>query len=169
MIDTNAEEYFRAFVELTSKEMTKALRYGLNQALKKIQRDAQSNLASDWNNTNRIDFRYPERTIAHGVRKSRLWVNKNTDGAVVGTVRADRHKFIKGSGSYRLTFLEKGTKERTRQYWGGKPLRKPVKMGSLRGTYFFKRAVDANKPTFDSYMRSEIEKAVDRINAKNNG
>lgn len=160
---TDADVVFEKFIKLSSKEMTKALKQGLRKSLNKIKKDAQTNLRSDYNNVNKKS-KFND-TLVSGIRTSRIWENKMTDGAIVGNVRIDSNRKT-GSGSYRLKFLEKGNfkSQRIRKKWRGKLLRKEVNTGDIKGSYFFKRAVDANSSSFNSNMRQEINKAIDKIN-----
>lgn len=161
---TNADDVYTKFLKLNSKEMRKALTTGLRKALAKIQKDAKTNLKGDFKNTTKRNPRFTD-TLASGIRVSRIWENKQTDSALVGVVRIDSSRKT-GSGSYRLKILEKGNfkNPRIRKRWGGKLLRKPVNTGDIKGSYFFKRATESNESSFYSNMRSEINKAIDKIN-----
>lgn len=159
---TNADEVYAKFIKLNTKEMRKALTTGLRRALAKIQKDARTNLKGDFKNTTKRNPRFTD-TLASGVRVSKIWENKQSD--LVGEVKITSSRKT-GSGSYRLKILEKGNfkNPRIRKHWRGRTLRKPVNTGDIKGSYFFKRATESNESSFYSNMRSEINKAIDKIN-----
>lgn len=158
--ETNAVDYYEEFRKLTVDEMHRALKKGVAKALKKIQKEAVSNLKSNYNNTDIVNPKYND-TLASGIRVSKI--KTNSSGVIEGVVRA--HSNGKhGSGTYRLHFLEQGTRERYAKTRNGKPLKKHAYRGKIVARKFFKPAVDANLAIWDSIIEEEVEKAINKIN-----
>ena len=160
--ETNAVDYYEEFRKLTVDEMNRALRKGVSRALNKIKKDAIQNLQANYRNTDIVNPKYND-TLVSGIRVSRIKTGAN--GVIEGTVRA--HSNGKhGSGTYRLHFLEQGTKDRYAKTRNGKPLRKSAYRGKIVARKFFKPAVDATVAQWETIINEEVEKAINKINSK---
>ena len=160
--ECNYAEVFEDFRKLTVDEMHKALRKGVSKALNKIKKDAQSNLSANYNGVNTLNPKYND-TLIEGIRVTKIKTDEH--GIIEGVVRA--HSNGKhGSGSYRLHFLEKGTKDRYVTSMNGKPLRKKAYRGRIVARQFFKPAVDETVAVWADIIDEEVQKAVNKINKK---
>lgn len=160
---TNADEVFNRFMNLTFKDMRKALKAGLRQALQKIVKDARNNLKSSFKNTTKrgTGAQYND-PLVKGIRKTRLHEEKN--GEMWGKVRAHREDGKPHSRAYILPMLENGTQPRYVHKRNGKPLKKPAYRGQIpSGAHFFKRAVDSNRETFKQTLVNELDKVITKI------
>lgn len=159
--ECNYEEVFRAFCNMTIDEMHKALKGGVSKALRKIKNKAKTNLIANYNNVTVQNPRYND-VLADNIRVSKI--KTNAQGVIEGVVRAHsngRH----GSGSYRLHFLEKGTKDRYATTRNGKAIKKAYR-GKINAKKFFKPAVDETLAEWDQIINEAVEKAVRKINSK---
>ena len=162
-METNASDVYRRFEDLSYKEMQKALKTGVKKALTEIRKNTVSSLRSKVNNTNKRNPKYND-TLQKGVRVTRIWVNE--DGTVAGKVRIDSTR-DSGSGSFRLPILESGSyKVGTRYQYTRDKTRKHKAVGVLRPYHFFKEVMDTKDSYYQSTLRREIDKAVDKINSK---
>lgn len=162
-IESNANEVFNKFENLTHKELGKALKTGLRKATKTIQKAVKAKLRTSFKNVNNKNPKYND-TLEEGVRVTKVY--ENIDGTLVAKVRIDSTK-KSGSGSFRLQILESGnykTSPRFAKTYRGKPLKKPRFAGNIKGAKFFAKARDANEPYFYDELISEVNKAVDKIN-----
>lgn len=151
----NVAQAYRYNTELTTKEVEKTLKRGMSKVMRKLVKDAKANLRASFNNVNKRNPKFND-TLIQGVRASRVFVDKQ-DGSVYSFAKIKK-KRDKGSGAYRLLFLEQGTGIR-------KTRKTHANRGSIQGKWFFKRAVESNQGAFESNMISAINEAIDKINA----
>lgn len=165
MIETDATEVYKQFIELSSKEMKKSLRSGLRKALTAVKRQAVMNLNSVVKNTRKRNPKFND-TLQKGVRTTRIWENR--DGSIVGKVLISSTRDT-GSGSYRLQILEVGSYivgERFVKKYKGKTLRKEASRGTLQGKFYFKKTMNEMDSYYQSTMNKAIGDAVNKINGR---
>lgn len=152
-IETNADKVFADFRKLTTKEMRKALRAAITRAASQLQRETKRELRKTMPTATQKG-RYPD-SLADAVRRSKIEETKKGEISakvhIMGTGRT-------GSGTYRLRFFEKGTKQRRTA--------KGYNRGSIKALLFFVLAQTSFYNEYDRILRDEIPKAVNKINSK---
>ena len=164
--ECNVEEVFNKFSELASSDMKKSIKGAISKAAKVLQEQTKTNLNSviktrgndHWYNGELIEY---SDTIDDGVRRTKVYENFDEDYEakvhILGT-RASQ------SGTYRLRFLETGTKQRTQKRFKGNNLKKPRNLGMIRGRRFFEAAKREVLPQIQQIYLEEINKSIQRIN-----
>lgn len=160
--ETNAVEVYEEFRKFTVDEMNRTLRKGVSKALKKIQKEAQNNLRQNYRGVDIVNPLYND-TLVSGIRVSRI--RTDVRGVIEGVVRAHTNG-KHGSGSYRLHFLEQGTKDRYVTSIHGKPLRKKAYRGRITPKKFFRPAVDSTLAVWENIINESVEQAVQKINSR---
>lgn len=154
MIDNNLLEVTEKFATLSKREMKKALTKGLRAGLNAIKKQAVINLKSRVKGASKRNDRYND-TLASGIRLSKF---KEDNNEIIGNVKISS-KRNKGSGSFRLKFLENGSNSiRYVKKYRGKQLTKKASRGKLKGYYFFRDAQDTER--FTEIMNKTIEEQL---------
>ena len=154
-LKTNADEVYKKFLKLNTKEMARALKAGVRRGLLIIRNDARKLFRTMFPSGTVRNPKYND-TLIEGIRMTKV---KETKGhEIVGYVMATSNRKA-GSGSYRLVFLEGGTVPRH--------TRKGYYRGQLHPGLFFTSAVDANRSKYGQNVLQQLEKAVDKINNAN--
>ena len=153
-ISCNVAQAYDYNVKLTTKEVGKTLKRGMAKVMRKLIKDAKSNLRKAYKNVNKVNPKYND-TLISGVRASKVYTDPK-DGSVYsyGKIKRKRNK---GSGAFRLLFLEQGAFNRQ--------TRKGYNRGTVTGKWFFGQAVNRNESTFNQDIIKAINDAIDRINA----
>lgn len=161
-IETNVEEVFAAFCDLTQKEMKGVVRRAIGKAEQELKKQTQANLSSSILLRGRSSGKYMD-DIDDAVMASKVRgeYGEELEGKVhiMGT-RKD------GSGTFRARFLEKGTKERKARTYKGKPLKKERSLGFIKPKWFFRSANATVLPQIERLYMAEIDKAIQKINSK---
>lgn len=164
--ECNVEEVFNSFSQLASADMKKSIKGAISKAAKVLQEQTKTNLNSviktrgndHWRNGELIEY---SDTIDDGVRRTKVYENSDEDYEakvhILGTRASE-------SGTYRLRFLETGTKQRTQKTFKGKTLKKPRNLGMIRGRRFFESAKREVLPQIQQIYLEEINKSIQRIN-----
>jgi len=160
---TNIDEMFEKFAELTSTEMTRAIKRALNKAAVQLQRLTKSNLSSMIKSDTGGHGKYNDR-LENGVMRRSASASYDEEMTAMVHIMGSRSS---GSGTFRLKFLEGGTKERYAQTYKGRPLKKPRYLGQIKPMYFFKSANETIEPQLERIYIEEIDKAIDKINQSN--
>jgi HK97 gp10 family phage protein len=160
---TNIDEMFEKFAEMTSNEMTRAIKRALNRAAAQLQRLTRSNLSSMIKSDTGGNGKYNDRLSDGVMRRSA----KAAYDEEMSTVVHVMGRQASGSGTFRLRFLEGGTKERYAQTYKGQPLKKPRYLGQIKPMNFFKNANETIEPQLERIYIEEIDKAIDKINQSN--
>lgn len=164
--ECNVEEVFNKFSELASSDMKKSIKGAISKAAKVLQEQTKTNLNSviktrgndHWYNGELIEY---SDTIDDGVRRTKVYENFDEDYEakvhILGTRASE-------SGTYRLRFLETGTKQRTQKTFKGNKLKKPRNLGMIIGRRFFEAAKREVLPQIQQIYLEEINKSIQRIN-----
>lgn len=159
-LETDIEQVFERFADLTQKEMNKAVRKAISDAAKELVKDTKTNLRSSIVKRGRSKGLYNDK-IEDAVMRSKITgdFGEEIEGKVhiMGTQK-------KYSGTYRARFLEKGTKDRFQKYIHGKPLKKPKYTGKVQAKWFFRRANDSLVSKIERIYTNSLNAAIDKIN-----
>lgn len=159
---TDIEEVFSKFSELTSSEMSKAVKRALNKAAVQLQNQTKSNLSSLIKSDTGGNGKFNDKLI-DGVRRNSVRGYYDTELSAVVHIMGTQ---TSGSGTYRLRFFEKGTKERYAKTYKGQPLKKPRYLGAIRPKWFFRSANQTIEPQLERIYMEEIDKTIQKINSK---
>lgn len=159
--ETNIAEVFEKFVNLTTAEMSKAMKRALNTAAKRLQQQTKTNLEGvikqHGSTMPRFNDYLKEGVIRYGAK-----------GAYDEDLTATVHimgKHDSGTSTFILRMLENGTKERYATKYKGAPLIKPRYTGAIKPMKFFKAANDMIEPQLEHIYTEEIGAAIQKINA----
>lgn len=164
--ECNVEEVFNSFSQLASADMKKSIKGAISKAAKVLQEQTKTNLNSviktrgnnHWRNGELIEY---SDIIDDGVRRTKVYENSDEDYEakvhILGTRASE-------SGTYRLRFLETGTKQRTQKTFKGNNLKKSRNLGMIRGRRFFEAAKREVFPQIQQIYLEEINKSIQRIN-----
>ena len=67
-----------------------------------------------------------------------------------------------GSGTFRLRFFEKGTKDRYAKTYKGAPLKKKKRLGKIKSYRFFSSAITTSKSAATQAMTEQLTKYIDK-------
>lgn len=164
-IETNVEEVFAAFCDLTQKEMKGVVRKAIGKAEQELKKQTQANLSSSILLRGRSSGKYVDN-IDDAVMASKVRgeYGEELEGKV--HIMGKKGKKGDGSGQFRARFLEKGTKERTARTYKGKPLKKERSLGFIKPKWFFRSANATVLPQIERLYMAEIDKAIQKINSK---
>ena len=165
-LECNIEEVFNKFCDLSSSEMTKAVRRAINKGAKTLQEETKTKLSSKiktrnnphWYDGKRVEF---NDKIDDGVRRTKVYENGNDDLEAKVHILGVRSS---GSGTYRLRFLEKGTTDRYQKSKKNVKFNKPKYTGRIAGRYFFREAQQSVLPRLSNIYMAEIQKTIEKIN-----
>lgn len=165
--ECNVEKIFEKFCNLAQQDMTRTVKRALSKGAQMLQDETKANLQGviktrgnkHWYNGEIVTY---NDKIDDGVRRTKVYENSSTGDLnvkvhVLGT-RAD------GSGTYRLRFLEAGTRDRYQKRFKGKELQTPRRLGRIAGRRFFRAANQSVIPRLQNLYLQEISKSVERIN-----
>ena len=152
-IETNADKVYAEFKELSTKEMRKALRNAISRAASQLQRETKKELRKSMPTATRKG-RYPD-SLADAVKRSKIEETKRGEISAKVHIMGSRRT---GSGTFRLRFFEKGTTPRRTS--------KGYNRGSIKALHFFASAQSAFYAEYDRILTDEIQKAINKINAK---
>lgn len=169
--ECNIEETFNQFQQLASQDMTRAVKRALAKGAKALQDQAKSNLSSvikTRGNTHWYDGKIKnfDDKIDDGVRRTKVYENLDEDWETKVHVLGTR---ASGSGTYRLRFLEAGTKERFAKTARNRKhelirLKTPKRLGRITGRRFFRAAQQQILPQIQSIYLKEINDSIQRVN-----
>lgn len=158
--ETNIEQVWAQFQELTSKQMTGAIKKAVSRGAAELKGETISQLHSSGIDIDRPNTKYQDK-LDDGVMMRKAKGNYDEDIYSIVHIMGSR---ATGSGTFRLRFFEKGTKDRYQQTSNGKPLQKSRFLGSIKPHWFFKNANSTIESRLDQIYLEEIEKAIDKIN-----
>lgn len=150
-ITTNADEVYNKFLELTTKEMKKALKQGVGKAANQLKNATKKSLKQALPESNRKG-KYNDKLV-DAVRRSKVEENKQHEITTKVHIMGVKNT---GSGTFRLRFFEKGT--------GLRKTRKGYSRGSIKALYFFRDANATFQQEYDRILNDEINKVIDKIN-----
>jgi HK97 gp10 family phage protein len=160
-LETNIEEMWEKFQNLTTSEMTKAIKRALNKAAVILKDLTKNNFLASGINSHSPESKYND-SLEDGVRMIKARGNYDEDFYstvhIMGTRASD-------SGTFRLRFFEKGTQDRFQQSIHGKPLQKPRYIGRIKPYWFFKNANQQIESQIDNIYLAEIDKATEKVNS----
>lgn len=145
---TNLEQQFNQYLDLTTKELDKAISTALNKSANVLKQNTQRNLAEVLPASLTAN-KYPDALIT-AVMRSKYDKKK---ASVKVHIMGNRNK---SSGSFRLRFFEGGTNDRF--------TKKGQKRGRITALNFFSNAIASTNT--DSIIEDELNKAIEKINAK---
>lgn len=151
-IETNADKVFESFLELSTKEMRKALRQGVQNAANKLRGETKKVFRSALPAARRRSSKYND-TLLDAVKRSKVEETKGGEISAKVHIMGTRNT---GSGTFRARFFEKGTKQRR--------TRKGYNRGSIAPLGFFATANASFQPEYNKILNNEISKAIERIN-----
>lgn len=162
----NSDYIWKQYCELTRTEMNRAVRNALRAGAKVLQQRTRENVTTGIKTrNNHPGLPYNKGNIEDAVRLGKIesgYGSLATDASITvsiyGTKKAD-------SKTFRLRFLEKGTKDRYQKSYSGKPLQKPRYLGKITGRWFFKNAQREVIPNLDDVYLAEIVKTINKINS----
>lgn len=158
--ETNIEEVFNAFCDLTQKEMRGVVRKAIAKGEQELKKQTKANLASSIQNRGRSEGLFNDEiddAVIAGKIKGEYGEELEGKVHIMGTRKS-------GSGTYRARFLEKGTKERYAKTWKGQALKKERYLGAVTPKWFFRSANSQVLPQMERIYMAEIEKAIQKIN-----
>lgn len=166
--ECNVEEVFDNFSKLATEDMRKSVKVAIARGAKVLQEQTKANLAGKirtrghkhWRDGKVIEY---NDTIDEGVRRTRVYENYDGDYEAKVHVLGTRDS---ESGTYRLRFLEAGTKDRIQTQRKGKKLKKSIDLRSIPGYRFFQAAKGEVLPEIKQIYLEEINKSIQRINSK---
>ena len=158
-METNIVEVFEKFKELTSKEMTKAVKRAVNKAANTLKANTLSELHSIGLNIS-SNNKYSDR-LDDGVRMRKASGNYDEDIYSMVHIMGSQ---ATGSGTFRLRFFEAGTNDRYQTEIHGTPLKKPRYIGRIKPYRFFQAANSTLESQLDSIYMDEIDKTIQKIN-----
>lgn len=166
--ETNIEETFNAFCELTGKEMTSAVKKALRAGASTLKKQTKQNLTSSLSKRNNPHW-YKGKQIEYNdeledaVRIGRI-NNGYGDGEDLSVKVHIMGTRKEGSGTYRARFIEKGTRDRYAKTYKGRPLKKPRYLGKITGKWFFRSANEQVEPELERIYMTAIDNACRKIN-----
>lgn len=158
--ETNIEEVFKQFAELTNKEMSKAVKRALNKAAAELQNQTKANLQGVIKSDTGGHGKYNDRMV-DAVRRSGARGSYDAELSAVVHIMGTQ---ATGSGTYRARFFEKGTKDRYAQTYKGQPLKKPRYLGAIKPAWYFRSANQMVEPQLERIYMEEIDKTIQKIN-----
>lgn len=159
-LETNIEEVFEAFCNLTQKEMKGVVRKAIGKAEQELKKQTKANLTSSILQRGRSQGKYMDE-MEDAVIASR--VNGEYGEPLEGKVHILGSR-KSGSGTFRARFLEKGTKDRYAKTYKGNPLKKARYLGAVSPKWFFRSANATVLPQVERMYMAEIDKAIQKIN-----
>lgn len=157
---TNVVDVWEKFQELTSTEMTKAIKRALNAAAANLQAQTKTNLSSAIKSDTGGHGKFSDRMI-DAVRRN--GAKGNYDEELYSVVHIFG-SYASSSGTYRARFLEKGTQPRYAKTYHGQPLKKPKYTGEVRPKWFFKSANQQIESQLQNIYIEEINKTIQKLN-----
>ena len=151
-ITTNADEVYKAFLELNTKEMKKALKTGITKAANSLRQATRKSLKTALPQSNVKSPKYNDK-MTDAVMRSKIEESKQHEISAKVHIMGTRNT---GSGTFRARFFEKGT--------GLRRTRKGYNRGQLKGLYFFQSANAAFQQEYEKTLNNEIAKAIKKIN-----
>ncbi len=148
MNNVDARQVLQMFAALDSKRQKKAHRTALRKATGILVRETRKNFRKVVKNPNARN-RWNGKTFSSGIKSK---VNKE---ATEGKVHI--------MGDFRLKFFEMGTKTRYK-----KRTNRPS-TGSIKASYFFKKAREAKESEISNSMNDIITKSILRVNGQFKG
>ena len=169
---------FEDFQKLTGEQMTKALASGLRKAANEVVNITKSNATSGMlkrNNPHWYDGKlvtYSDN-IEDAARHGKVWIGGHSGVADEMTVNISVFGSREStSGTYRFRFLEQGTKQRFAKHYRTKDgqrklLKKQRRLGQITPRWWFRNAYQSVLPSVDNIILTEVDKAINKINAAN--
>lgn len=151
-IETNADQVYNSFLNLTTKEMRKALRQGVQNAANKLRGETKRVFRSALPAARRHNSKYND-TLLDAVKRSKVEENQRGEISAKVHIMGTRNT---GSGTFRARFYEKGTRQRR--------TRKGYNRGSIAPLGFFATANASFGADYNNILNNEIAKAIERIN-----
>lgn len=160
-LETDILKVWESFSQLTASEMTKAVKRALNKVAAQLQSQTKSNLAGMVKSDTGSKGKFSDR-LSDGVIRRKAGGMYDEEMSVIVHIMGTQ---ASTSGTYRLRFLENGTKERYATKYKGAPLTKPRYTGAIKPMKFFKAANDMIEPQLEHIYTEEIGAAIQKINS----
>ena len=166
--ETNIEQVFNSFCQLTQKEMTSAVRKALRTGAVTLKKQTQENLTSSLSTRNNPQWYKGKSITFNDDIEDAVRISKINNGYGDGEEMSIKVHIMgtrdSGSGTYRARFLEKGTKQRYAKTLKGKSLKKPRYIGRIAPKWFFRNANAQVEPQLQRIYIEAIDKACQKIN-----
>ena len=171
-LECNIEEVFGKFMDLTAKEMNKAVRSALRAGAKELQKQTKANAKAGIKTTNNTAY-YDGKIVTYIDDVVDAVMISKVDGTygeelsqrvhVMGTKKS-------GSQTYKFRFLEKGTKERYARHYRDsrgqlQNLKKPRYLGRIGGNWYFKNAQSSILPNLQNIYMKKIDETINKLNS----
>lgn len=140
------------FLDEISGVVQKAKAFALRKGANIIKKQTQSSFSSTGINDNQ-NSKYSDRLI-DGIRTTSLKDDDTIGVHILGSK-------AKTSGTYRLRFFEKGTKERFAKTYKGQPLKKKRRLGKIKSYKFFESAVNTSRSNAEQTVIEQLTKYID--------
>ena len=149
-VTVDASQVLRMFSELNSRQQKNVYKNALRKAGRILQKETKTQLRSVVGKTINHKNRWDGKTLGSGIK---LKVDKKATEAKVHIM-----------GDFRLKFFELGTKTRFKKRTKGRP-----STGSIKASYFFRRAREAKESEISNSMNDIITKSILRVNGQFKG
>lgn len=159
-LETNIEQVWADFQDLTSSQMTRAIKKAVSRGAAELKKETLTQLYSSGIDLAKKTDKYND-SLEDGVIMRKAKGNYDEDIYSIVHIMGTRST---GSGTFRLRFFEKGTKDRYQQSSNGMNLKKPRFLGHIKPYWFFKNANSTIESRLDQIYIEEIGKAIDKIN-----
>lgn len=154
-METNIGEVYQQFLDFNQKEMRQALRGGITNAANQLRSGTKRNVRAMLPAARNYNPRFDD-TMLDAVKRSKIIETKKGEMSTKVHIMGTR---ATGSGTYRLRFFEKGTRERytrTGHHYRGR----------IVPLWFFRTANQVWESQYDSIMDAAMAKAIQKTNAK---
>lgn len=166
--ETNIEEVFNSFCQLTQKEMTSAVRKALRTGAVTLKKQTQENITSSLQKRNNPHWDKGEPKTYNDKIEDAVRISKINNGYGDGEEMSIKVHIMgtraEESGTFRARFLEMGTKNRYAKSLKGKALKKPRYLGKIAPKWFFRSANAQVEPQLQRIYIEAIDKACQKIN-----
>lgn len=150
IVKNDAVSFLEDFTDIMQKAKASALRKGANV----IKQKAKETLASTGIKYNTTNPRYND-TLQDAIRTTKVREDNTIGIHILGSQ-------AKGSGTFRLRFFEKGTKERYAKTYNGQPLKKKRRLGKIKSYKFFESATTSSQSQAQKAIEEQLIKYIDK-------
>lgn len=150
IVKDDAVRFLEDFTDIMHKAKAGALRKGANI----IKKGVEQSLATTGINYTKQNPIYKD-TLKEGIRTTKTREDNTIGIHILGTQAT-------GSGTFRLRFFEKGTKERFAKTYKGKPLKKARRLGKIKAYKFFESGVTSSQSKAQKAIQEQLSKYIDK-------
>ena len=167
--ETNIEQVFNSFCQLTQKEMTSAVRKALRAGAVTLRNQTRQNLTNSLATRGNPHWYKGKPLTYNDEIEDAVRITKIDNGYGDGEEMSIRVHIMgtrdSNSGTYRARFLEKGTRERYAKTLKGNALKKKRYLGRIAPKWFFRNANATVEPQLQRIYMAAIDKACQKINS----